>query len=60
MEELLALYAPTVLASVKRRGSFDLYGAAEIIDYTVNVTDEMVVEQLQFCMAFANHAVMDK
>ena len=59
MEELLALYAPTVLASVKRRGSFDLYGAAEIIDYTVNVTDAMVVEQLQFCMAFANHAVMD-
>ena len=25
MEELLALHAPSVLASVKRRGNFDLY-----------------------------------
>ena len=58
MEELLALHAPAVLASVKRRGSFDLHGAAEIIDYVVNVTDAMVVEQLQFCMAFASHAAM--
>ena len=34
MEELLALHAPTVLASVKRRGGFDLHSTAEIIDYT--------------------------
>ena len=58
MEELLALHAPLVLAGVKRRGNFDIHGAAEIIDYVVNVTDESVVEHLQFCMAFASHAVM--
>jgi hypothetical protein len=48
MQELLALYAPAVLASVKRRGSFDLHGAAEIIDYTVNLPDELVVDQLSY------------
>ena len=59
MQELLALHAPTVLASVKCRGGFDLHGTAEIIDYTVNLLDEVVVDQLQFCMAFADHPVMD-
>ena len=58
MEELLALHAPLVLAGVKRRGNFDIHGAAEIIDYVVNVTDAVVIEHLQFCMAFASHAVM--
>jgi hypothetical protein len=58
MEELLALHAPLVLAGVKRRGNFDIHGAAEIIDYVVNVTDAAVIEHLQFCMAFASHAVM--
>ena len=58
MEELLALHAPLVRAGVKRRGNFDIHGAATIIDYVVNVPDESVLQQLQFCMAFASHAVM--
>ena len=59
MEELLAMYAPAVLAKVKRTGSFDLLGTAEVIDYCVNCPEELVVDQIKFCIEIAIHPVMD-
>ena len=39
-------------------GVFNLQGTAEILDYTVNMPDNMVVDQLKFCIEFAAHPVM--
>ena len=59
MEELLAVYAPAILAKVKRTGSFDLLSTAEIIDYCVNSSEELVVDQVKFCIEISVLPVMN-
>ena len=59
MEELLAIHAPSVLAHVKRAGHFDLSATEKILDYTVNVADNEVVQHLNLCTELEEHATMN-
>jgi hypothetical protein len=58
LEELLGMYAPGVLARIRRTGSLDLHVTAEILDYAVNMNEGTVVQHVQLCKSFASHPVM--